>query len=553
MAIQKGRVILKKSAMIFIVALLIFVTACNKSSLFESNSMTESDEHLPFGKYKQPVTLSIGMGVDPNFKTYTGETPANNLWVNAIKDTLNVDIKIDWMVTNQNMEQKMDLAIASNTLPDAMVVSQFQLNQMVKADELADLTEVYHHYASPVMKRIIESTDGVAMEYVTFNGKMLALPSVCAEDISMMWIRKDWLDRLDLQPPSTMDELEQTAIAFVEKDPDGNGRVDTIGIATGTTLYDDFHAGLESFNLNPIFSAYNAYPGFWLQGTDGKPVYGSIQPEMKVVLSKLREMYAHGLIDQEMGIRESAAEVVIDGKAGIFFAPFSGGYWPVPEALKNNPRANWQAYALPLDANGKFNAKVYKPTKSFVVVRKGYEHPEALIKVANLILRDEYKYGIDFQPLRNTLSPRDEISFSVKALNDVLTGSLMPKDFADKVEYSLLNNDLNTIKNTKLAPYDNTGIQYWNTRDNNFKRAYSLMVGGRNLLDPNLIKVKSVYYSHTETMETLWRYQLDSEMDVFTQIIMGAVSLEAFDQWVVDWKRQGGDQITAEVAEAIHQ
>ena len=544
---------LKKSTMIFIAALLILVSACSKSSLPDSGSMTENDEHLPFGKYKQSVTLGVGMGVDPNFKTYTGETPSNNPWIKAIKDTLNVNIQIDWMVTNQNMEQKMDLAITSNTLPDAMVVSQFQFNQMVKADELADLTEVYQKYASPVMKSIIDSTNGAAKETVTFNGKMLALPSVYAEDISMMWIRKDWLNRLGLPLPSTMDELEQTVKAIVEKDPDGNGRADTVGIATGISLYDDFHAGPESFNLNPIFSAYNAYPGFWLKGSNGKPVYGSIQPEMKAALAKLRDLYGKGLIDQEMGIRESAAEAVIDGKAGIFFAPFSAGYWPVPEALKNNPRANWQAYALPLDANGKFNAKVFKPTKSFVVVRKGYEHPEAVIKAANLILRDEYKYGIDFQPLRNTLSPRDEISISVKALNDVLTGIRKPEDFAGKVEYSLLNNDLNTINNTKLAPYDNLDIEYWDTRDNNFKRAYSLMVGGRNLLDPNLNKVKSVYYSHTDTMETEWRHLLDSEMDLFTQIIMGVAPLEAFDQWANDWKRQGGDQITKEVAKAINQ
>ncbi|ALS26687.1 sugar ABC transporter substrate-binding protein [Paenibacillus sp. 32O-W] len=544
---------LNKSAAVFIFALLIVIATCSRSNIPDSGSALVTAEHHPFGKYEQPITLRIGMGVDPTFKSYTGETPARNPWVTAIKDTLNVNIKIDWMVANENMEQKIDLAIASNTLPDAMVVSQFQLKQMVKADELADLTEVYHRYASPVMKRIIDSTNGKAMEHATFDGKMLALPSVEAEDISMMWIRQDWLDRLGLQPPATMEKLEQTARAFVERDPDGNGRADTVGIVTGPSLYDDFHSGPGSFNLNPVFSAYNSYPGFWLKGADGKPVYGSIQPETKAALAKLRDLYGSGLIDQEMGIRESPAEAVIDGKGGIFFAPFSGGYWPVPEALKNNPRANWQAYALPLDADGHFNAKMFKPTKSFVVVRKGYEYPEAVIKVANLILRDEYKYGIDFQPLRITLAPRDEISFSVKALHDVMAGESKPEDFADKVEYSLLHNDLNAIKNTKLAPYDRTDIQYWNTRGSNFKRAYSLLVGGRNLLDPNLNKVSSIYYSHTETMETQWRHLVDAEMDLFTQIIMGVAPLEAFDRWVEEWKRQGGDRITDEVAQAMMQ
>ncbi|MGZ9585473.1 extracellular solute-binding protein [Paenibacillus marinisediminis] len=542
-----------KSVKIVIIVLLILISACGRSSTHHSVSMTESEEYLPFGKYEEPVTLSVGMGVDPNFKSYMGDTPANNPWVEAIKDTLNVNIKVDWIVTNQNMKQKMDLAITSNTLPDAMVVSQFQLNQMVKADELADLTEIYDEYASPVMKSIIDSTNGDALEQATFNGKLLALPSVSAEDISMMWIRKDWLDRLGLQPPTTMDELEGIARAFVEQDPDSNGRADTAGIVTGAALYDDYHAGPDSFNLDPIFSAYNAYPGFWLNDAEGNLVYGSIQPETKEALAKLRDLYANKLIYQEIGISESVAEVVIDGKAGIFFAPYTGGYWPVPEALKNNPRANWQAYALPLDANGKYSAKVFQPTKSFVVVRKGYKHPEAAIKVANLILRDEYKYGVDFQPLRISMSMRDEISFSVEALNDVLTGVRKKEDFADKVTYTQLHNDLYTIRNTKLMPFDLTDIEYWYTWDNNFKRAYSLLVGGRNLLDPKLNKISSVYNSYTETMETQWRHLLDSEKDVFTQIIMGVAPLEAFDEWVMDWKEKGGDLITSEVAKAIKQ
>lgn len=235
-----------------------------------------------------------------------------------------MDIHIDWFATHENMDQRIDLAISSNVLPDAMVVSPYQFNQMVEADELEDLTKAYEEYASPIMKRIIEGTNAGLKEDVMINGKMLALPSANPEDFSMMWIRKDWLDRLGLAPPSTMKELESVAKAFVEQDPDGNGQKDTIGIAAGTSLYDEYNAGPGSFNLNPIFSAYDSYPGFWLKGKNGMPVYGSIQPETRTALAALRELYAKGLIDREMGIRETEAEVVIEGKAGIFFAPSFG-------------------------------------------------------------------------------------------------------------------------------------------------------------------------------------------------------------------------------------
>lgn len=79
------------------------------------------------------------------------------------------------------------------------------------------------------------------MEQVTFDGKMMAVPSVTAEDFSMLWIRQDWLDRLGLKPPKTVDDLEAIAKAFVENDPDGNSKRDTIGLASSTGLYNDFN------------------------------------------------------------------------------------------------------------------------------------------------------------------------------------------------------------------------------------------------------------------------------------------------------------------------
>ncbi|PLT48087.1 extracellular solute-binding protein [Paenibacillus sp. FSL W8-1187] len=525
----------KARALLIVILLAAAAAACSEPG--SGGPAREAEGEPAFSPYSRPIVLSIAMEVDPNYKSYTGETPASNPWIRAIRKELNVDVRIDWFATSENMEQRIDLAISGNALPDAMVVSRYQFSQMVEAGELADLTELYPKYASPAMKRILESAEKDAMRSATRYGRMLALPSANPEDFSMMWIRKDWLDRLGLEPPASMKELELVAKAFVEEDPDGNGRKDTIGIAAGASLYDAFHAGPGSFDLNPIFSAYQAYPGFWLRGEDGQPAYGSIQPETRNALAALQDLYAKGLIDREMGMRETEAEVVINGKAGIFFAPSFGGDWSIPEALKNNSRADWQAYALPLDAEGRFNAKVFRPTQSYVVVRKEYEHPEAVLKVVNMILRDSYKYGDIFKPLPHVLVPRDEIKVSVEAMRDVLAGRRDKADFKGMSEYAMLANDLETIRSVKRKPYASTGIVDWNTRDANFKRAYSLLVGGRNLLDPKVEKVQSGDHG-LNALDPSWRRLLDEEKEVFTQIIMGDAPIEAFDRWVEEWKRQ---------------
>ncbi|WP_334073290.1 MULTISPECIES: extracellular solute-binding protein [Paenibacillus] len=505
----------------------------------------------PFGKYPEPVEIRLGYIVDPSLKPMNGNSLENNPWRKEIKERLNIEMNVAWQVSKQNFDQKINLAIASSDLPDAVIVNQAQLEEMVKAEEIEDLTKVYENYASPEMKRIIDSTQGFALDRVIYDGKMMAIPSVASEDFSMLWIRQDWLDRLGLTPPKTMDELKLVAKAFVEQDPDGNGLADTIGLAASTGLYNDFSIGSFAFDLTPIFSAYNAYPGYWLKDAGGNLSYGSILPETKVALANLREMYLEGLIDPELGSRKAPEDVVISGKAGMFFQGFFGGYWPLPSAWKNDPDANWQAYALPLDAKGKYNIKISNPSHSFLVVRKGYAYPEAAIKMNNLYLEDESRLGNEFMLIRNFIAPMDEAKFETKAAQEVLAGTKNPEDFLDKPEYKLLKNTVKTIKRVKLEPYSNLAIQYWNQDDPSFMRTYSLLVGGRNFFDPNLNEIQSLSYKRTKTAKEKWDELIKLEHEAFLKIIMGSAPVDSFDQFVEDWKQRGGHQIIEEMKPSI--
>lgn len=49
--------------------------------------------------------------------------------------------------------------------------------------------------------------------------------------------------------------------------------------------------------------------------------YGSVEPQTKEALAKLAEMYAAGVIDPEVFVRNDSLEPVTGGKAGIFFRP----------------------------------------------------------------------------------------------------------------------------------------------------------------------------------------------------------------------------------------
>lgn len=518
----------------------------------------------PYGAYDTTVTMTTVRKFETTEKLPDGDTPENNQYTRYVKDTLNIDTQYLWTASNADYDEKVNLSIASNDLPDAMVVSLAQLNQMVKADQLADLTDAYNNYASPAVKQMMDSSNGIALNAVTFDGKILAIPALTVPDdgYQLMWIRQDWLDKLDLEVPKTVDDIEKVAQAFVTENPSGDeaGTIGILGPQNGGLVHADFLQPTNGmWTFDPVFFSYHAYPGFWVKGADGKAAYGSILPETKTALAKLADWYKEGLIDPEMGVRSDSSAPVAGGTAGLYFGEWWNGYWPLPDSVKNNPGANWQAYAVPLDSDGMWNPHQGTPATSFVVVRKGYEHPEAAMKIVNLFNRDESKMdltvgSLDDEVLRLPQAMYDEGEVTYKAMLDVLNGKAKAEDFADPkyAVYKLLKDDVEKIGTAKLAPFEDMNIQYWDTTSSAWSRSYSILVGNGAIYNPiggkdKVNVVFSLTYTPTATITTKWANLKKLEDETFLKIILGQAPIDSFDQFVTDWKAQGGDELTAEV------
>jgi putative aldouronate transport system substrate-binding protein len=521
----------------------------------------------PYGKYDQTVVLTSVRSFETSETLPEGDTPENNQYTRYVKDTLNIDVQYIWTSATADYDQKVNLTIASNDIPDAMVVNLSQLTQMVAADQLADLTETYNTYVAPPVKQMMDSSKGIALDAVTFDGKIMAIPALTVPDdgYQLMWIRKDWLDKLGLPVPKTIDDVEKTALAFVTQDPGGVGKGTVIGILgpqNGGLIHTDFTQPTNGmWTFDPVFGAFHAYPGFWVKGSDGKVAYGSILPETKTALAKLADWYKKGLIDPEMGVRKDSSAPVAGSTAGIYFGEWWNGYWPLPDAIKNNPTANWQAYAVPLDDQGVWNPHVGTPATSFVVVRKGYENPEAAMKIVNLFNRDESKFDLTKGSLANEVlripqAMYDEGNVTFQALMDVLNGKTQPADYKDPkyAPYKLLADDVTKIQALKKQPFENMDIQYWdpNADFSAWSRMYSILVGDGAIYNPiggadKVNIVHSATYATTATMIDKWANLQKLESETFLKIIVGTAPIDSFDQFVKDWKAQGGDEITAEV------
>lgn len=506
----------------------------------------------PYGKFDQLVTFTLGKMLPPaaNFPEGSTDTVEDNEYTRYIAESLNVRIKHKWQVQGDAYIQKVNMSLASGDIPDVMNVNEDQLKQLVEADLIADLSDAYEQYASPYVRGVYESTEGKALEKATFDGKLMALPDVNVQGNapSLLWIRQDWLDKLGLQPPKTVDELSQVAEAFIERDPDGNNKDDTIGLPAMRDIVSG--AASAHFSLDAIFQAYGARPNTWIKDSEGQVTYGTIMPEMKPALGKLSEMYKKGLIDKEFGVKDvaKATEQVVNGKAGLMFGPWWSPFYPLSDAVKKDPKAEWRAYALPLDASGVFNANTLPASSNFLVVRKGYDKPEAVVKTLNVQFKlirvldgapEPYK-GLNVNwavaPFTINLDYANAVERIHQQLQDALDGKIKPEELpADRqTQYQQV---VAEMQNPKKDPAN------WSVKAANLDAAA--------VLATPMNKIYGVFDGQTKTMESKWANLSKLSNEALMQIIVGDKPLDYFDEFVAKWKQIGGDQVIREVTEAI--
>lgn len=529
----------------------------SKTSAEEANSNTPPD---PLGKYPETVTVTQVLGYNPpeDPRTPQGITPDQNAYFKDLKDMLNIEVQYKWTVPSSQFEQKFSLAMASADLPDIMELDQKNFEKLKKQDMLADLTQAYNDYASPALKKYMESDGGFAMKTFTSDGKLLAIPGFEDPFLStqLLWIRKDWLDNLKLQPPKTMDELEQVARAFVQQDPDQNGKNDTYGIAMQKNLF------FWGFDLRGFFNGFGAYPSIgdnqsaWIKDDSGKLIPGLIQPEVKTALGKLQSWYKDGILDKEFALKDEnkSVEDITAGKVGISYGEWWYPNWPLNLNVDKDPNADWIALQIPgLDAPGKSMVPKIRSNK-LVVVNKKMKNPEAAIKMINFYIEMGNKKYMDQNKAEkgyvyNWFNPRIYNPAQIETIYTEVNKALD----ANQTEITLDDENYKNVADVFKAAKDYLAGNTANaSKGVNWGQYFSRAAkdGGWGMtrqIKENQAYVNNEFYGLPTATQVEKGSQLDKLMqETFTKIVMGA-SLDEFDKFVQSWKSLGGDQITQEV------
>ncbi|MDF2814152.1 MAG: hypothetical protein K0Q81_352, partial [Paenibacillus sp.] len=181
-----------------------------------------------------PRELSISMFDRGRVPAEEGSYEQNR-WTKWIND--NSGIKVKWVpIPRSTAQQKLNTLFAANEAPD--LIWEYDRNYialLASQGALQPIDAYIEKYSTSYKKYLSEHPE--LKPYLTIDGKMYAVATKRGIDSIAnqgMWIRKDWLDKLGLPMPKTDAELLSVAKAFVEKDPDGNGKNDTLGFAFNT-------------------------------------------------------------------------------------------------------------------------------------------------------------------------------------------------------------------------------------------------------------------------------------------------------------------------------
>lgn len=493
----------------------------------------------PMDKYADPVELTVSNVSSAAWQYIEGDSADDNIHTRMNRDYLNINYKSKWVVDETKLDEKINLAIASNDLPDVLNVRVTQLQSVIKNGQVQDLTDVWANYPIDSLRKNAEYQNKVAFKPSTKDGKIYGIPMTgdFGESVPVMYIRKDWLDNSGLQAPKTIDELVAVAKAFVENDPDKNGKKDTIAIAMDQLF--------GRTTLDSIAAAFNAYKGKWIKDSSGKLQYGSTQPEMKTALLKMQELYKMGAFDIEFAVKDVSKmnESLISGKAGIYFGIYSGAIDPLLQSKMKEPDVDWVVLPIPTATGTETIPPALPFAERWIVVRDGYEHPEAVIKSMNLWYSMNNEKGepndkwreANNGPYQGKLAQIYAKPYYFMSVDGNLTLSkdlLNAKETGDESKLSVGETDiLNLIKKGDALGWAFAKVFYES----------EVVVGN----------YKSLRYSEylgapTDTMLSKGPSLDKIEADTFTKIIMGAPESE-FDAFVEKWRKLGGDQITEEI------
>lgn len=208
--------------------------------------------------------------------------------------------------SNSNEEEAYSLMLASGKLADVIGYKDTAvIEQLGRDGGVIPLNDLIDKYA-PNIKKVIEEDVTFRNACYSLDGNIYQIPK--NQDIfsaEYWWIRGDWLEKLGLEVPQTVDELHDVLYAFRNNDPNGNGLKDEVPLfdRAGWKMPDEY------------LYLWDTSTEFYVR--DGKIVFEPLEENFKIGVKNIVQWYKEGLIDPEIFTRgPKGRDVLLSGDLG---------------------------------------------------------------------------------------------------------------------------------------------------------------------------------------------------------------------------------------------
>ncbi|WP_284645344.1 extracellular solute-binding protein [Paenibacillus silviterrae] len=275
------------------VAFSLLVGCANSNTGSQSNQGTTEAPKGP-----TPITIMANL--------HTPEVPNQEI-EKLLEERTNTNLTIQW-VPDGSYDEKLNAAFATGGLPQAVFMrnqtSLLLFREAFRSNQFWEIGPYLKDYPN------LKNLDPKVLNNTSVDGKIYALYQERPLSKQGIIYRKDWADALGIPAPKTIDDLYNMAKAFTEKDPDKNGKNDTIGFTDRNDLI---------YGAFKTISSYFGTPNNWAV-KDGKIIPEFEDPAYMETLKWFQKLHKEGLINKDFPAtsKNDQQNLFNTGKAGIY-------------------------------------------------------------------------------------------------------------------------------------------------------------------------------------------------------------------------------------------
>jgi putative aldouronate transport system substrate-binding protein len=442
-------------------------------------------------------------------------SPPSNDIINHIEQLTNSNVDITW-VPDGVYSDKMFAALTTNSLKKVTFVKSTDyifMADTMRSGVFWDIGPYLDEFDN------LRHLDHNIMKQSSVDGHIYGLYTERPSSRQGIIIRQDWLEKVHLKPPTTIDELYEVIRQFTYNDPDGNGVQDTVGLADRNDLV---------YGAFKTLGSYFGTPNNW-ELKDGKFIPDFETQGYIDTMDFMRKLYNEKLINSDFAVtsKDIQRNLLITGKAGIYIGSMSDAQRLSTEAVVVNPKAT---FTLVNRIEGPMGYRIWSmPNYNglYLFSKKAIKSEDELREMLAFFDRSMEKdianmmmYGLEGRhyEVRNGMAYLPESTSELRI------------------------NEVNALYTLMIADLSNPNVMKAAQKEPLTELADRLVADNEKYLvkDPSVSLHSRTYDEHGQELNSIIT-------EAAYNYMLGQIDLDGYKKEVEKWKRSGGTKVIEEL------